>query len=207
MRKVDDFLYRHAKVRRAAQVLSRVARPSRTRNEAWVGLECENAAADDFYRLEASGYTVYWDFPGNGFVINHVAVGPNGVFAAGAEGVARPTTGSPSPGRDKVFFDNPVFRSSVRVEPASLARVQRQAEWLSRWLENRTGEIVIVYPMLVVGGWLANRRKWGDIVFVSQSDYQALTTKGAKALSPNAMEKIRSRLDDRINPKSPVPSP
>jgi hypothetical protein len=183
-------------VRRAALLgLSRAAR--RARDDAWVGLECENAAERDFCRLETCGYSVYRDFPGKSFVISHVAVGPNGVFAAGAERSAERETGEGAPAEKKAFFDTPVFRSPVRVEAASLARVRRQAAWLSWWLESRVGETVTVYPLLVVAGWLANRLKWGDLIFVSQRDYDALTALNAKALPRAVMEKIRRQLDDR----------
>ena len=81
MHGVRTFLHRHAARIRwaAAQGLSRVARP---RDDVWIGLECADAAARDFYDLEACGYRVYRDFHGERFVIGHIAVGPNGVFAA-----------------------------------------------------------------------------------------------------------------------------
>jgi hypothetical protein len=205
MRRVSNFLYGCATVRRAAlRRLSRAAR--RERDDAWVGPECENAAERDFCRLEACGYSVYRDFPGESFVISHVAVGPNGVFAAGAEHSAEAETGNGASAEKKAFFDGPVFRYPVLVKAASLARVRRQAAWLSWWLENRIGETVAVYPLLVVAGWLANRLKWGDIVFVSQHDYNALTARSAKALPRTAMERIRRQLDGRcLNAAAGVP--
>jgi hypothetical protein len=176
------------------------------RDDAWVGLECENAAERDFCRLEACGYSVYRDFPGESFVISHVALGPNGVFAAGAERSAEDQTGSGAPAEKKAFFDGPVFRYPVLVKAASLTRVRRQAAWLSWWLESSVGETVAVYPLLVVAGWLANRLKWGDIVFVSQRDYDALTARSANALSRTVMEKIRRQLDGRcLNAAAGIP--
>ena len=182
-----------------ARGLSKVTNSGRAGDEAWIGLECVDAAAQNFRSLEACGYRVYRDFPGERFVIGHVAVGPNGVFAAWEESQAAMEKGKGAPGDGRAFFDSPFFRSPVQVGAASLAGVRRQAAWLSGWLESGVGETVAVYPLLVIAGWLANRRKWGDIVLVSQRDYDALTAWDGQGLSATVMEKIRRRLDGRCN--------
>lgn len=197
MHGVRTFLRLHAaNIRRAAQGLSRVARP---RDDVWIGLECADAAARDFCDLEACGYRIYHDFRGKRFVIGHIVVGPKGVFAAGEERHAAPGTGKGASGDERAFFDSPFFRSPVSVETASLAGVRRQAAWLSGWLERRVGEAVAVYPLLVIAGWLANRRKWGDIVLVSRRGYEALTTRDGKGLSECVIEKIHRQLDGRCD--------
>jgi hypothetical protein len=206
MPRVCIFLYRHAaKIRRAAaHALSGVMRPGGARDDAWICLECTDAAGQDFCDLEAYGYKVYRDFHGKGFVIGHIAVGPRGVFAAGEERQAAPGTGKGVSGGGRVFFDNPFFRSPVWVEAASLAGVRRQAAWLSRWLESRVGEAVTVYPLLVIAGWLSNRRKWGDIFLVSRRDYEALTERDGKGLSKSVIEEIHRHLDGRCDYRAPA---
>ena len=196
MSRVHIFLCRHAaKIRRAVtKGLS-----GRVRDDAWISLECTDAAARDFRDLEACGYRVYRDFPGEGFVISHIAVGPRGVFAAGEEGQAAPNTEKGASRYERAFFDSPFFRFPVRVEAASLAGVRSQAAWLSWWLEKGVGEAVPVYPLLVIAGWLANRRKWGDIVLVGRRDYEVLTARDGKNLSGTGIEKIQRQLDGRCN--------
>jgi hypothetical protein len=208
MHGVRTFLYRHsAQIRQAAtQGLSRVARPGRARDDVWIGLECANAAARDFYDLGACGYRVYRDFHGKGFVIGHIAVGQKGVFAAGEERQVAPGTGKGASGHERAFFDTPLFRSPVSVETASLAGVRRQAAWLSGWLESRVGEAVAVYPLLVIAGWLSNRRKWGDILLVSRRDYETLTERDGKSLSKSVIEKIHRHLDGRCDSWAPAPA-
>ena len=201
-------LYRHAAtIRRAAtRGLSGIAGPGRARDDVWIGLECASAAAQDFRDLGACGYRVYRDFHGKGFVIGHIAVGPRGVFAAGEEQRAAPGTRKGASGTGRAFFDNPFFRSPVSVETASLAGVRKQAAWLSGWLESRVGEAVAVYPLLVIAGWLSNRRKWGDILLVSRRDYEALTERNGKGLSGATIEKIHSHLDGRCDYWGPAPA-
>jgi hypothetical protein len=160
----------------------------------WVCLECRKAAADDFRDLETSGYHVYRDFPGKRFVIEYVAVGPSGVFAMAAE---RPERRRLAKRGGKALFDGRLFRSPVLVEEASLAGIRRQAAWLSAWLEERIGEAVTVYPLLVLTGWLQNRSTWGDIVLVSLSDYLTLTTPSSGVLRGSIIDTISRRLAAR----------
>jgi hypothetical protein len=55
-----------------------------------LGLDCEMAVGQELNSLIAHGYKVFHDIQADNFNIEHVAVGPNGVFAVETKGRSKP---------------------------------------------------------------------------------------------------------------------
>lgn len=178
-------------------------RPLKEKNDAWVGLDCKMGVGQDLNALVLHGYGVYHNFPGEKLSIDHIAVGPNGVFSVAAERRAELKRGK-GPGDTKVIYDGQHLRFPLWVETRCLDRARRQAQWLSRWLGSTVGEAVMVYPLLVLPGWLVNRRKWGDVVLVSEKDYEFLTTLCVRLLSDALIERISQQIEQRCRDVGPA---
>ena len=172
-------------------------RPLKEKNDTWIGLDCTRGVGQDLNALRPRGYWVCHDFPGEKSSIDHIAVGPNGVFSLAAERRAEPERGK-GPDHAKVIYDGQNLRFPLSVETRSLDRARRQAQQLSRWLGSTVGAEVTVYPLLVLPGWLVNRRKWGDVVLVSQRDYEFLTTLRVRLLSDSLINQIIHQLEQRF---------
>lgn len=56
------------------------------RNKLRLGYECEVATGQGLNELLRYGFNVYHDFPADGFNIDHIAIGPTGVFAIEVKG-------------------------------------------------------------------------------------------------------------------------
>lgn len=57
-----------------------------------LGYEGEIAVGQELNQLMLDGYRVYHDFPGDKFNIDHIVVGPPGVFAVETKARSKPTS-------------------------------------------------------------------------------------------------------------------
>jgi hypothetical protein len=128
-----------------------------------LGLDCEVAVGQELNSLMANGFYVYHDFPAENFNIDHIVIGPTGVFAVETKGRSKRMTGN---GRNdaKVVFDGRclLFPQSAEVRPLEQARLQ--AQWLSNWLNKAAGEQVQAVPTLVIPGWFVSREGKSDVI-------------------------------------------
>jgi len=178
-------------------------RPLKENDDAWVGLDCKMGVERELNALAIRGYWVYHNFPGEKLSIDHIAVGPNGVFSVAAERRAELKRGK-GQGCTKVIYDGQHLRFPLWVETRCLDGARRQAHWLSRWLGSTVGAAVTVYALLVLPGWLVNRRKWGDVVLLSEKDYQFLTTLRVRPLTDTLVTQISHQLERRCRDAEPA---
>jgi hypothetical protein len=175
-------------------------RPLRGKNDGWVGLDCTRGVGQDLNALVFHGYLVCHDFPGEKSSIDHIAVGPNGVFSVAAGSRAELKRGK---GHARAIYSDQNLGFPLWVETRCLDEARKQAQWLSRWLGGTVGAAVMVYPLVVLPGWLVNRGKWGDVVLVRERDYQFLTTPRAR-LSDSLIERIGHELKQRCGDVEPA---
>ena len=81
------------------------------------------------------GYRVYHDFPGDKFNIDHIVVGPPGVFAVETKARSKPTS-QDRKADAKVKYDGKCLRFPNATDVEFLEQAKRQAEWLSKWLRS-----------------------------------------------------------------------
>ena len=117
-----------------------------------LGLDGEIATAQLLDPLKRHGFHVYHDLQAKGFNIDHVLIGPNGVFAVETKARSKPDRGN-NVADSKVVFDGQHLVFPNHQESKSIEQAKRQAQWLSKWLSSAVGEIVPVSPLLVIPGW------------------------------------------------------
>jgi len=115
-------------------------------------LDGEIAVAQLVDPLKRSGFHVYHDFQAKGFNIDHVLVGPNGVFAVETKARSKPDRGN-NTADSKVKFDGQQLVFPDHRESAPIDQVKRQAKWLSKWLNSAVGENIPITPLLIIPGW------------------------------------------------------
>ena len=121
-----------------------------------IGLGNEMATGEELNRLMLDGYLVYHDLPGERFNIDHILVGPSGVFAV-AWARSKGSRGNRM-AEARVTYDGErlVFPSGTTKQPIDQAKAQ--AAWLSKWLSNAVGDPVKVSPMVTIPGWYIERK-------------------------------------------------
>ncbi|SRR6266545_3511333 len=127
-----------------------------------LGRDGEKEVGQKLEKLRERGYLVFHDILGNGFNVDHVLIGPAGVFT-----VETKTHSKSAAGRPTVVFDGEtILIDKVKPDRDALGQARAQATWLSEVLRQSTGRTFEVRPVIVYPGWFVEytgpkkRRIW-----------------------------------------------
>lgn len=174
--------------------LTRLVRKAR---DLRLGMDAEMAVGEELNTLMREGFWVFHDVPGDGpFNVDHVLVGPRGVFAVETKGRAKRIRATHD-GHKVVFRDGKLeFPGWTETEP--LAQARRNAAWLAKWLSSAVGETVQVQPVLAIAGWFIERKSRGDVGVISGKNPEGYFLKvQGFPLTDKQVQQIRHQLDQR----------
>jgi hypothetical protein len=113
------------------------------------GIEGEKAVGQFLDRLREQGYQVFHDLIGEGFNVDHVLIGPAGVFT-----IETKTWSKPLRGDARIGYDGNTLTVAGRVPDRDpLVQAKAQANWLRALLTESTGRRIEVQPVVVFPGW------------------------------------------------------
>jgi hypothetical protein len=116
------------------------------------GLEGERAVGQFLESVREQGFRVFHDIVGDGFNVDHVLIGPAGVFT-----VETKTWSKPRAGRAEIIYDGERLRVGVRDPDRNpLVQAKAQAAWIRSLLAESTGRRFDVRPTVVFPGWFIN---------------------------------------------------
>jgi len=182
----------------AARYLVRKIQESSNR---YLGFFGERVVAEALEPLKAQGFRVFHDVPcGDArapFNIDHVVVGPNGVFAIETK-TRRKGRARGGFAEHEIIFDGQVLAYPWGEDRHGLEQAQRQAKWLGDWLAQLLGQWPPVNPILTFPGWMIIRRGAGPVNVLNPKEIlTALLPHGVPALSPSQIDLIARQLDAR----------
>ncbi|WP_455371594.1 nuclease-related domain-containing protein [Petrachloros mirabilis] len=118
-----------------------------------LGRDGERVVAEFLEPLRAKGYRVFHDLPGDGFNIDHVIVGPAGVFT-----IETKTRSKPSRGCSCIVYDGETVRiGNGAPTDEHLIQARAQARWLAGVLNDGRVATVVVRPVLLFPEWYVER--------------------------------------------------
>jgi hypothetical protein len=145
-----------------------------------LGIEGERAVGQYLDRLASKGYRVFHDVLGDGFNVDHVLVGPGGVFT-----VETKTRSKPARGDARVVYDGrSIIVAGFEPERDAIAQAKGQARWLSSLITETTERKVFVQPVVVFPG------RYVEAAEGSQAGVWVMEPKGLPAF----IEKQRAQL-------------
>jgi hypothetical protein len=138
-----------------------------------LGYDGEVAVARELSRMMSMGYQVYHDFPGDGFNIDHILIGPTGVMAVETKTLSKGAL------RNKkadavVTYDGRMLHFPKYSDHQSIDQAKRQAAWLSQWLSDTIGEEVCARAMVALPGWFVKRTSADGIPVVNPKQFETL---------------------------------
>lgn len=106
-------------------------------------------------RLREDGYQVFHDLVGNGFNVDHVLIGPAGIFTIETK------TFSKRPSRDaKVTFDGErILVDGFEPDRNPVIQAKAQAAWLRELVAESTGRKFSARPVILFPGWWVEQSK------------------------------------------------
>lgn len=169
-----------------------------------LALDGEMATGEELNQLMLSGWRVFHDVQADGFNIDHVVVGPAGVFAVETKTRAKPA----SRGGAKtatVMYDGDRLHFPGWQGRGPLEQAKRQAEWLRKWLTSAVGEPVGVTPVLALPGWFVERNGAGDVIVINPKETRFLAEqRNKKELAAQSIQRIAHQLEQRCRDVMPL---
>ena len=170
----------------------KIFRLMHTRTHYRLGYDCELMVGQGLHTLLAEGFRVFHDFPADGFNIDHIAIGPTGVFAIETKGRAKSTTVE---NRNwEVRCDGRQLAFPGWTETRPITQAVDQARWLRTWLCQATGSETPVEPVLAVPGWYIKRTGPGGLR-VYNGKNPGFLARGAQVLSAEQIRAIAFQVE------------
>jgi len=138
---------------------------ARERGDRYLGYFGERLVAEYLDPLKQQGWSLFHDIPcssdGRKFNIDHIAVGPQGVFVI--ETKTRRKGGAQRGVDDyKVYFDGHDLVWPWGKDSHGLEQAERNAVWMATMLRDGIGRSFYVTPILVLPGWWVELRLGRD---------------------------------------------
>lgn len=165
----------------------------------YLGYFGERIVAEHLEPLKQQGWRIFHDVPGqsNGtkFNIDHIAVGPNGVFVIETKTRRK---GGARPGFDdhKVYFDGRALVWPWGEDNHGLEQAERNAAWLKDTIKAELGENVFVTPFLTLPGWWVENKPSRDSRLC-----RVVNSKGLAKFLPNGPATLGQKQIDAIAAK------
>ena len=159
-----------------------------------LGYDGELAVAQHLYPVMRLGYHVFHDFPCPGFNIDHIVVGPAGVFAVETKARRKPVLGN-GKGKEEaqVIYNGTALQFPTWMETKPLEQAERQAGWLSGHLSKAVGAEIHAKPVLALPGWYIRRTSPKGIFVVNPKAFPGLLKR--RELSDSMIGRIVHQLE------------
>jgi hypothetical protein len=173
----------------------------RARSDSYLGFFGERVVAEFLEPAKTQGWRVFHDVPCESgrerFNIDHVAVGPGGVYAIETKTRRK---GPTREGRDdyKVFYDGEKLDWPWGDDQDGLGLAIGHAQWLQNWLTKTTGAAMGVVPVLALPGWYVESPARAAVRVVNPSWLPDLLTGSAETtLSARQIDLYTRQIEQR----------
>jgi hypothetical protein len=135
--------------------------------------EGELAVGRALQQLVHDGFHVYHSFPAETFNIDHIVVGPKGVFAVETKSHSKPAS------KNRVEDATVKYNGRMLYFPKdedfkTIDQAQQQASWLSDWLGEAIGEPIAARAIVALPGWFVKRTSAEGIPVVNPQQFSSL---------------------------------
>lgn len=180
-----------------------------------LGFDGERYVAAQLDPLLAQGYRVFHDFPLDGRPggdattsnIDHIAIGPAGVFAIETKARRKPhTNGANGQQPHQVFFDGSALTfPNGYTDRKPIDQARRNADDLAGWLTGSDPERLHVTPVVAIPGWMIERTGKGSVAVLNPKELaKHLPALGRQPLSPEELRRFGDRLEDKCRDVEPA---
>jgi len=163
-----------------------------------LGAKGEQVVGRELDRLMAQGYRVFHDMPFVGWNIDHVVVGPRGVFAVETKAWRKPPKDADV--KAEVILDGDALLLPGKTHPhrKALVEANRAAQSLTKWIAKVAAEQVAVVPVVALPGWSLAIKRYGDIAVYSATNMsEHLPKRGRVQLSPAQIQRISTQVENQ----------
>lgn len=144
----------------------------------------ERVVGEELNQLLADGCHVFHDLPFDGFNIDHVIVGPSGVYAVETKTRRKPKENGKKAGH-KVEFDGASLTfEKIGRDVKAAAQAKANAQSLSKWLSGETGDKIFVRGIVTIPGWWVDDSTQYPVWVLNPKRIQVFVTRSAESPLP-----------------------
>lgn len=108
--------------------------------------------------LRENGYRVIHDIVGDNFNIDHLLIGPKGVFTIETKTISKPVRGKP----EIVYDGAQILVNGFKPDRDPIVQAKAQAHWVKVLVKELTGKTITIQPAVVYPGWFINQTLKGS---------------------------------------------
>lgn len=163
-----------------------------------LGLRGEQAVAEVLHEVGDAGFRAFHDLPGgDDWNIDHVAVGSRGVYLIETKARRRRQSRNGKKAH-VVLYDGKTLEFPFWKDTETIPQAQRNARWLSNYLEKKTGEPVEVQPLVVLPGWFVEQGKGNFAIKAMNANYLAKYLRvRPETIQPTQVRRLITALDEK----------
>ena len=159
----------------------------------------EREVAEHLQCLLARGYRIFHDVPAEGsgkpFNLDHVAIGPRGVALIETK-TRRKGRARPGMKDHVVTYDGNKLIWPWGEDSHGLQQAQAEADWLKKFIKQRTNIDTPVKPILAIPGWWVEAKAYKPVTVVNSKNVAAAVTgNGSDILTEEQIDLIARQLD------------
>ncbi len=114
-----------------------------------IGRDGEKVVGQYLDEMRENGYRIFHDVRGGNFNIDHVIIGPQGIFT-----IETKTYSKPAQGKASVYFDGKsISANGYKPDRNPIEQALAQSRWLGEQIQASTGHLHSVKPVVVFPGW------------------------------------------------------
>ncbi len=176
----------------ATNKLRRLEAKKKRLRRVYTGLQM---VAQEINSLMSSGYQVYHDFPSGRFHIDHIIVGPNGVFTIQSR-IPSCFDGAVERRQLAVKAMGKELRALKTTDAVSIRTTAFHAAWLANWLLTAAGEAVRVQPLLTLPGFTIEAVDTADVVMADPAHIAGVVrTTCVNPLTPETIQRLCAEIE------------
>lgn len=166
------------------------------RRDCHLGLLGEKIVAENLAPLVAAGCRVFHDVPAGAFNLDHVVVGPTGVFAIETK-TRRAGRALANRRPDEIVFDGDQLIFPWGNDTFGLDQARQRAAWLGQWIRTAAGETVPPFAILTFPGWNVASAAASDVHVLGTAEIPPFVRRAPVTLNHAQIESIARQLEHR----------
>lgn len=162
-----------------------------------LGFTGERVVAEELNQLLSQGWRIFHDVPFDRYNVDHVAVGPIGVFAVETKTRRKwKDRATVHPAHMVVWDGRQLTWPSGTRNDFGLVQAARNAQTLAEFLTKAVGEPVRCQPVLTLPGWWIEAKGRGSVIVASTKGLSKVLPKcGHAVLPPAQVQRIAYQLE------------
>ena len=166
-----------------------------------LGLQGERLVGETLNWLMKDGYGVFHDYPiepdGKSGNVDHVVVGPNGVFAIETKAVRKPKE-APEGKNYEVMFDGKRLKyPHFTTKKGGIGQATQNARLLAKHLSSSIDELVEVVPILTLPGWFVESQSSHPLLVLNPKVIRGVILRRDACIDESLQKKISYQLELR----------